>query len=98
MTFRRYLEDAKWLFTEKGMLPTWQRLSNMAEATTQGTTPVGLGAIGNLELDAAGANGFTAAIGITLPVSGQQDYKSSTTGKIFPGVGAAVRLPNTNIR
>jgi len=86
----------RWLFYERGLSHVHSWLKQFAAATTQGTTPTGAGAIGNLECDAAGANGFTAALTNTINPSGQLDLKSSTATEY--GSGAVPKAPPGNFR
>ena len=81
-TFLHHLNDMKYLFQERGLQHVHSWLKQFASATTQGVTPTGAGAIGNLEVDAAGANGFTAALQTTVNPSGQQNLAGSAAGKI----------------
>lgn len=85
-TFQTHINDLRWLFQEKGMLHVHSWLALVAQATTQGTTPTGANAIGNLECDAATANGFAAAITNTVKPSGNLDLKNSTKLEYGSGV------------
>ena len=95
-TFQKHLDDLRWLMYERGLSHVHSWLKLVASATTQGTTPTGANAIGNLECDAASTNGFTAAITNTINPSGQLDTKSSTT--LEYGSGAVPKAPPGNFR
>jgi len=77
-TFKKHLLDMRWLLKERGLQHVYDWLTQFADATTQGTTPIGAGAIGNLDCDAANANGFTAALTNTINPSGQLASASTT--------------------
>jgi hypothetical protein len=97
-TFRSHLNDMKWIMYEKGLQNIWNYLFLFATGTTQGVTPIGANAIGNLEVDASGANGFTAAITNTINGSGQLDQRAGASTAVEFGTGAVPRVPPTNTR
>lgn len=94
-TFKKHLLDMKWVLKEKGLQHIYDFLTQFADATTQGTTPIGAGAIGNLDCDAADANGFTAALTNTINPSGQL-LPSSTT--LEYSAGATSKTPDWQTR
>lgn len=95
-TFKHHLNDLKWLFYERGMQHVYNWLVQFANATTQGTTPTGAGAIGLLEVDASGANGLTAALTNTINPSGQLNLVTSTA--VEYGAGAVPKTVPTLTR
>jgi hypothetical protein len=98
MTFTKFLADRKWRFFEAGLQVEWNKLNKFAAATTVGTFSAGAAMIGNVELDAASNPGLTAAVGILLPNSGQQNLAAGTAGQLLPSNTAVSRTPPTDFR
>ena len=85
-TFKKHLNDLKWLFYERGMTNVYNWLVQFADATTDATITAGAGAIGAVEVDSA-SGALSAALTNTINPSGQLASGSTT---LQYGSGASV--------
>lgn len=95
MTFKKHLDDMRWLFAERGLQHVHAWLYQLAIATVAGNV-TGANGIGAIDMDAATSPGLSAALTNTIKPSGQLNLVTSTN--IEYGAGAVTKTPPGNFR